>query len=562
MTEPTIIKARSGEQETGQPPLTAHPLYQQVEVLIHQGNWFAAQAPLVQLIALYPDDEYLRELAHSVRTRTVLLGDQEGSYASAERASKRSHRLRIVTLSLIAFTLLCVVAGGITFALWGWILPSLQEQRQAAEINQLEEEARNALDSGDYDRAVLAYNEILDLQPGDEKAQAGLAQADQLRATASLYSEAIIEMEAHHWDKAQTILQQIQSKQPGYRDVADRINFIQQQQDLLALFNKAEAAFNQANYELAIQSYEELQGLNSNFQSDLVQSHLFLSYLQLGLAQEEAAGSNPQKLQEALYTLEKALALRPDDSQVRGETQLIRLYSSGLKELKAKNWSQATADLGAVYEARPDFAAGTIGQYLFEAYLAWGDELYAQEQYEEALAKYDAASVINEGDKTDLIAKITLVEVALTPPTPTPTPIPAQFAPAVASLNRIAAPTATPVPSPYTLKGMSVRNNCSGNGYIHGVVWNAYGMPLSGISVHAFNTTTGAGPFVSNPTNPDGIYQIVLNGDQIPGLWMVQILDEHGQPASEAWGQRLGGECLNGAQELKVDWQRALQIGE
>ena len=62
--------------------------------------------------------------------------------------------------------------------------------------------------------------------------------------------------------------------------------------------------------------------------------------------------------------------------------------------------------------------------------------------------------------------------------------------------------------------------------------------------------------------NSDGIYQIILNGDQIPGLWMVQILDDNGQPISEAWGQHLGGECLNGAQELKTDWQRALLVGE
>jgi len=109
---------------------------------------------------------------------------------------------------------------------------------------------------------------------------------------------------------------------------------------------------------------------------------------------------------------------------------------------------------------------------------------------------------------------------------------------------------------------MSVRNNCSGNGYIHGVVWNAYGMPLPGVTVRAFNTTTGAEPLISNPTSGDGIYQIILNGDQIAGLWMVQILDDNGQPVSEAWGQHLGGECLNGAQELKTDWQRALLVGE
>jgi hypothetical protein len=49
----------------------------------------------------------------------------------------------------------------------------------------------------------------------------------------------------------------------------------------------------------------------------------------------------------------------------------------------------------------------------------------------------------------------------------------------------------------------------------------------------------------------------VLEKDQIDGLWVVQVL-ENGQVASQAWGQHIGGGCTNGAQELKVDWQRVL----
>jgi hypothetical protein len=102
---------------------------------------------------------------------------------------------------------------------------------------------------------------------------------------------------------------------------------------------------------------------------------------------------------------------------------------------------------------------------------------------------------------------------------------------------------------------MSVKSNCDGYGYVHGVVWSAYDLPMKGVSVQAFNTTTGFGPLISMPTNDDGIYQIILEKDQIEGLWVVQVL-ENGQPASQAWGQRLGGGCVNGAQELKVDWKR------
>jgi hypothetical protein len=115
------------------------------------------------------------------------------------------------------------------------------------------------------------------------------------------------------------------------------------------------------------------------------------------------------------------------------------------------------------------------------------------------------------------------------------------------------------VPLPYSLNDMQVRANCSGSGFIHGVVWSAYNLPMAGVTGQARNPTTGAGPFVANPTHPDGFYQNVLNEDQMPGLGVVQDF-ENGQPASDPWGQHLGGGCVNGVQELKVDFQRVLAV--
>jgi tetratricopeptide (TPR) repeat protein len=443
--------------------------------------------------------------------------------------------------------------------------PQVQNQRQEAQIARLREEAQNALASGDYDRAVLAFNELLRLQPEDPQALEGLEQANELRATASLYSEAIIEMEAHHWETALTLLQQIEGEQPGYRDVAERISFIEQQQELSSRFSEAEQAFNLDDYQLAIRKYEALQALDYGFQRQIVQERLFLSYLQLGLAKEAAAGNDPEQLQAALDILEKALSLRPQDSQARGESQLLRLYLTSLDEFEAQNWSQVVSDLVPVYEARPDFAGGAINQILYESYVAWGDELFAEEQFQLAQEQYEKAQAIRGVDTAGLTPKIAQVKEALATPTPTPTAPPVSGGVVSAASVRTGsgpAPTATPVPLPFTVKRMMVRNNCTGSGYIHGVVTSAYDMPLAGVTVQATNVTKDIGPLTSNPSNGDGIYQIILNGDQIEGLWAVQILDDNGQPASQGWGQRLGGECLNGAQELKVDWQRALQLGE
>ena len=261
-----------------------------------------------------------------------------------------------------------------------------------------------------------------------------------------------------------------------------------------------------------------------------------------------------ERLQAALENFEKALALRPEDAQAKGERQLLTLYLTSLDELEAGNWSQVVSDLTPVYEARPDFAGGAVAQNLYVARVAWGDELFADGQYDLALVKYQEAHLIRGVDATGLDQKIAMVEEMLV--TPTPSPEPTQKAAAGAPVKANPAPAPTPRPLPYTLKGMSVKSNCDGYGYIHGVVWSAYDLPMAGVTVHAVNSTTGLGPLVSLPTNEDGIYQIIMERDQIDGLWVVQVL-ENGQPASQAWGQHLGGGCVNGAQELKVDWKRA-----
>jgi tetratricopeptide (TPR) repeat protein len=538
---------------------TDHPLYQEVETSVNQGDWQAARAPLEKLLGLYPDDAYLQEIAASVRTRSALL--ESAPEARPARRSTLPRALRFIVPVLVV--LLIIGLAVLTFlALQIWILPRATAQRQTARISEIRQDAQAALGSGDYDRAIVAYTGILEVHPNDLSAQDGLAQASQLRATASLYSEAIAQMEAHRWEDALSLLQQIQKEQPDYRDVAERIAFVQEQQDLSVRFREAEAAFERGYFELAIEKYEALQVIDNNFQRETVQDRLFFSYLQSGLAKEAAAGGDIEELEAALVELEKALAIRPEDSQAKGESQLLRLFLSGMSELEAGSWSQAVTDLSAVYDARPDFAAGVAAQQLYLAKVSWGEELLEDGQAELAVVKYQEARVIKGVDTTGIDQDIAAAEALLATPTPSPEPTKQGSTAASGGANPAPAPTPTPtpIPLPYTLVGMSVKSNCDGYGYIHGIVWSAYDLPISGVTIRAFNTTTGFGPLDSIPTNEDGIYQIRLEKDQIEGLWVVQVL-ENGQPASQTWGQHLGGGCVNGAQELKADWKRALETG-
>ena len=540
---------------------TDHPLYQRVEKFITRSDWLSARTALAELLTFYPQDRYLRDLSSSIAARTALL---EVSQAVQPNKSSRSNLVEGLLrwgMGLGVVLGIIVLAVSIFFLFRLWIFPSISERQRESRINQLSEEAESTLAIGDYSRAVLVYNEWLELEPAAPDALAGLEQANQLRALVAVYGEAITEMEAHHWDSALTLLQEIEAQQPGYRDVAVRISFVEKQQTLTQYFQEAETLFEGQEYANAVEGYERLQSLDVNFQRDAVQDRLFFSYLQLALTEEATAGDDVEQLQSALEKFEKALTLHPKDSQAKGESQLISLYLAGVDNLKSEEWEQAIESLTPVVEARPDFADDQARQLLYEAYLSWGDELNQTEAFEQALVVYEAAKAIPEVDQTSLNARIDQTKIALAPPTPTPTPLPTAT-PVPANISsgagRPVAATPTPQSYPYQLKSMSARSNCNGQGYIHGVVWSVYNLPLPNVTVQAFNTTAGLGPFTAMPTNQDGIYQIILQGDQIEGMWTVQVLDENGLPASKSWGQFMGGGCQNGIQELKVDWQYAL----
>jgi tetratricopeptide (TPR) repeat protein len=569
-------EASTGQKETEQPtPLpsqpTEHPLFHTLEALTSQGDWLAAKGPLEELMALYPGDVFLQQIADSIYTRSALLESISQPVSPTTRESILARGLKFIVPGAILIAVVGLTAI-IIFALQQWIIPQLRLQRQEAQISQLRERAQAALSSGDYDQAVMAYTDLLELAPNDSEAIIGLEQAGQLRATVSLYSEAIAEMEAYHWENALSLLQQIQAEQPNYRDVPQRIAFIENQQTLANRFDQAERAFERGSYQLAIREYEALQSIDYDFEREIVQDHLFLSYLQQGLVEQTDAGNDPIGLQAALEYFEKALTLQPDDTRAKGESQLLRSYLDGLDAFNAENWSQAISELTPVYEARPDFADGRAYQLLYEAQVAAADELFVNGQVEQALVGYQEALSIADGDTSDLAQKIAVAEDILAPPTPTSTPTPtptstpqpSEVAQADVSTGggRVSAPaplpTATPKSFPFILKNMSVRPNCGDFGYIHGVVLSVYALPLAGVKVQAYNTSRNIGPFISLPTNEDGIYQIILNKDQIEGLWSVQVF-ENDQPASLVWGQHLGGGCQNGVQELKVDWQRTFE---
>ncbi len=136
-------------------------------------------------------------------------------------------------------------------------------------------------------------------------------------------------------------------------------------------------------------------------------------------------------------------------------------------------------------------------------------------------------------------------------PTATHTPPPTSTSLPPATRRPPPPPTPTP-PPPFEFVQLLVGPNCQWAGF-HGIIWGANDLPLSGVQVKVWNEEGWW--TLSSASDINGIYQAPIPYDKAKGRWWLQVWANNG-PASEPLGVDMGGGCINGIQEVKMDWRR------
>ena len=173
-----------------------------------------------------------------------------------------------------------------------------------------------------------------------------------------------------------------------------------------SLFEQAEAALESKDWEQAIALLNQLTALDATYQPEQVRAMRFSAY-----AQQGQAFIGEERFEEALRSLDQALVIRPDDEEIKTTRELIALYVDALGRWRL-DWPGVIRNLQAIQERRPGFL--DVDRRVRAAYEAWGDSLVRDNQWCDAVERYDTALAL--GSTSDIREKRDLAQVSCQQP--------------------------------------------------------------------------------------------------------------------------------------------------
>ncbi len=281
-----------------------------------------------------------------------------GATVPAIAAVKSRSRRRIlwrVTVILLALALFVGAVAGAGYAglYYG------ERDREAQRQSTLDEHYQNgliALNNGDFERAQAHFQYVLQLDPGNTLAAQGLAEAQaRLVVKPTPTSEAV-----------QSLTE--------------------------ILFEQARSAYSAKSWTDAASTLTQLRALDQEYRASEVEAMLFESLYNAGMA-----FLDQNQLEEGIFYLDQAVALRPLDADAANQRSLAARYRSALR-FWGVDWERAIAELEALYATTPGYK--DVFERIYNANIEYGDYLSsvgemcpAEVVYTKALLLVSTASV-------------------------------------------------------------------------------------------------------------------------------------------------------------------------
>lgn len=160
-----------------------------------------------------------------------------------------------------------------------------------------------------------------------------------------------------------------------------------------SLLRQAQAALDGKDWAQAITLLDQLTALDATFQPEQVRDMRFSAYTQQG-----QAFIGEERFEEALRSLDQALVIRPGDEQTKTTRELIALYVDALGRWRL-DWPGVIRNLQAIEAREPGFL--DVNTRLQAAYEAWGDALVRENQWCDAVERYDVALTMEASDEIE-----------------------------------------------------------------------------------------------------------------------------------------------------------------
>jgi tetratricopeptide (TPR) repeat protein len=381
-------------------PHAKDPLFESAMNFLQQGDWENGLVQLDKLILQYPLDHKLRTLRQDMHLRARMDQDehQDQSVERRRRFSRLASRLWAVILILVL-----AITGYRSIA--NFIQERIEVTRQTLEreFNVVEQSAKyrdaQALLRADRpDEALVLLAEIADSGVEFPEFETTLSQAQSASTLLADYQEGLRQMERQNWVSAQNLFDRILDQDPTFRDASILLADVERMSFLDELLTTSDQNFDTEAWEAAIEGYEGIRALDPDYKSALIEQQLFASYVNAAKSTLVDQADSLQALEIAESYFRKALALRPQDPEVKSERELAHLYLVAQNDFNERLWSEVISGLEIINAENPEYAMGTARQTLYEAYIARGDAWIAKGEYEAATEDYQRASVLAKQD--------------------------------------------------------------------------------------------------------------------------------------------------------------------
>jgi tetratricopeptide (TPR) repeat protein len=292
------------------------------------------------------------------------------------------------------------------------------------------------------------------------------------------------------------------------------------------LFASAEAAVESGQWNNAIDLFEELRRVKTDYRAGEVKTFLIRSYINAG-KQAIRAG----QIDIAQLRFEAVLALDAANAEARALRERTILYYNGV-QAAGTDWQTAVLNFEELYKRDPSFY--DVKTQLREAHIGYGE--FAEKQGAYCIVAREFGAAVELGADGDIQSRATsageLCRQAVVAPTPTPTPLPE-------GIGYVAA----------------MRSNgeiqCNGIGGITGIVQDADGVPLANVPLQVYNDF-GYRPLPARSFT-DGTYAILLGQD--PAVFHLYVANEDGSAASGVIDVNYPGGTQGGC-HVVVDWTK------
>jgi tetratricopeptide (TPR) repeat protein len=431
------------------------PVYQSALTHVQSGEWEAGLSELDRLVSSYPLNHQLRNLRQEMKLRAQVDEDEKLDNTQAAQRNTRAWATRILVF-VVLFGLMVWGVGSYST----WIRQQMALARQSVEnqvqVMELAVKFRDAQDLMQVGRLVEAkalFEEIAAKDSNYPELAPSLKEIDKMLGLEAQYDEALRKINLGDMTGALDLLEGIEAKEPFYKDVTNRIAEIKGQFFLGEVLAQGDKAYQAKDWKQSASSYETLRALNPSFQTELVESRLFESYMNAAVETLSSDSKSLDALEQAETYFRKALSLRPQDPVIKLEREQARqsfkdrlftsymdaaqtalvekpdslealaaadeyymkaldlwpdnadalqqrnmahLFIEAQTDFSKERYNNVIEKLEQVFTDDPGYASGTARQTLFEAYMARGDDRMLSGDYEPALEDFQRAAVLAE----------------------------------------------------------------------------------------------------------------------------------------------------------------------